>query len=237
MSHFQPKLVDTFRYHLWTDALHLRAIAHQARNRWDRGTYARCTLTNAWTALEMACNDALEVTDIGYRFCEHLNRAIANKGLPKLDWSKGLWHDVRHLQSLRKQFVHAGISEGNRFAEASLADQAIRVCRGAIKAIYAHAGKAAQAWVDDDSDTGFDKRQTVFAYSQNIKQGADHPDTIRVTFVYKDEEHICEYHPAGTDCDPLLDDLIRRTQLPISAVRVYRGSELLKERDLLMRGN
>ena len=93
--------------------------------------------------------------------------------------------------------------------------------------------------MDDDSDTGFDKRQTVFAYSQNIMPGADpnDPDTIRVTYVYKDEEHICEHHPAGTDYDPLLDDLIKRTQLPISAVRVYRGSELLKERDLLMRGN
>ena len=34
---------------------------------------------------------------------------------------------------------------------------AIDVCRRAIKAIYAHTGKAAVVWVDDDSDPGFDK--------------------------------------------------------------------------------
>ena len=56
------------------------ALAHQARNRWDRGTYVRCVLTNTWTALEMACNDALDVTDIGYSFRKKLDSAVEQKG-------------------------------------------------------------------------------------------------------------------------------------------------------------
>jgi hypothetical protein len=60
MAGFLPKLVDTPHYHLWTDALHLRALAHHARNQWDRGTYVRSALIVAWTSLELACDDALD---------------------------------------------------------------------------------------------------------------------------------------------------------------------------------
>jgi hypothetical protein len=35
------KLIENNHYHIWTDALHARALAHEASNRWDRGTYVR----------------------------------------------------------------------------------------------------------------------------------------------------------------------------------------------------
>jgi hypothetical protein len=93
--------------------------------------------------------------------------------------------------------------------------------------------------VDDDSDRGFDKGPSNSAHGMLIAAGTDpnHPDTIRATYVYKDKEHESGCYPAGTDHMPLLDDLVRRIRVPISAVRAYRGNELLEERKLLMRGN
>ena len=162
-AEFRPKLVDTFHYHLWTDALHLRSIAHQARNRWDRGTYVRSALTNAWTVLEMACNEALGVHNIGYSFKRNLNQAIAQLGLSALDWSQGLWKEVSELLALRKEFVHPGISNRSRFPEATVADNVVDVCRRAIKAIYVHAQplKRPPVWVDDNSDPGFEEENSV----------------------------------------------------------------------------
>jgi hypothetical protein len=156
---------------------------------------------------------------------------VRQKCLPRLDWSQGIWQEVTNLQQLRKEFVHKGISDRNRFAEASQADMAIDVCRRAIKAIYAHTGKAAAVWVDDDSDPGFDKGPSNSGHGILIAAGADpnHRDTIRAAYVYKDKEHISGCYPAGTDHKPLLDDLVRRMRVPISAVRAYRGNELLQE--------
>ncbi|MCC7482953.1 MAG: hypothetical protein IT541_15655 [Hyphomicrobiales bacterium] len=237
---FQPKLVDTFHYHLWTDALHMRALAHQARNRWDRGTYVRFTLIAAWTTLEMACDEALETNGIGRRFQDNLKEEVAGKNLPKLNWSQGIWQEVSALQKLRIEFVHQGISDRNRFAEAKQADAAIDVCRRAIKAIYVHAGQVPPEWVDDNSDRGF-QEESRFGVGNLISTGPgvdpNDPDTIRIALVYKDEERITQHCEAGTDYKPLLDELIRKTRVPISAVRAYRGNDLLEERELLMRGN
>jgi hypothetical protein len=239
MGDFQPKLVDTLHYHLWTDALHLRTLAHQARNRWDRGTYVRSTLIAAWTTLETACNDALGVKDIGYSFCRNLNAAIDQKNFPKLDWSQGVWQKASELLTLRKEFVHQGISNRHRFAQSDQADKAINGCRDAIKAIYTHVGKAAPAWVDDDYDPGFEEKPGGSFNLSVIRGGADpnHPDTVRIVYVYKDQERLDGNYPPGTDHKPLLDDLIRRMRVPISNVRAYRGNDLLEERELLMRGN
>jgi hypothetical protein len=150
------------------------------------------------TTLEMACNDALEVSNIGYSFRKNLDKAIKNEDLPKRDWSQGVWKEASELLCLRKEFIHQGISERNRFAEANQADVAIDVCRRAIKAIYAHTGKDAPAWVDDDSDPGFEKEET-FGTAHVTRAGADpnHPDTVRTAYVYKDQERTDGHFPPG----------------------------------------
>lgn len=239
MRHFQPKLVETPHYHLWTDALHLRALAHQARNRWDRGTYVRSTLIDGCIALEIACNDALEATDIGHSFRKNLDAAIDRKNLPRLDWSQGVWQGVSEIRRLRNEFMHQGISNKHRFAEASQADKAIEVCRNAIKAIYAHVGKAAPDWVDDHFDPGFEENPSASLHLTVDRGRFDpqHPDTVRIVYVYKDQERIYGNFPPGTDPKPLFDELIRQIRAPISSLRAYRGNDLLEERELLMRGN
>jgi hypothetical protein len=55
------------------------------------------------------------------------------------------------------------------------------------------------------------------------------PDTIKVTYIYKDKENIREVLPAGTDPNPHVDRLIATIGLPISGIKVYRGKEVIQE--------
>ena len=84
-----PKILESSHYHLWTDALHARALAKQANNRWDRGTYVRWAVTTAWTVLEMSCEDALATGGIGRRFRENLDAACEANGIPPLEGAAG----------------------------------------------------------------------------------------------------------------------------------------------------
>ncbi len=232
------KLVETPHYHLWTDALHARSLARQARNRWDRGTYVRWTITTAWTVLEMACEDALETTGIGRRFPENLNNDLAKKNFPPLEWGQGVWQKVSVVHKARKQYVHINASQKELFPEVIEAEKAIQHLRDAIKSIYIHVGKTPPAWVEDDEDPGWDGGISSFANAMVTHQGvsADDPNAIKIAYVYKDKEYITEICSPDTDPTPLLEDLIRRLRRPVSAVRAYRGTQLLIDRPLSMRG-
>lgn len=126
-----PKLVNNHHYHLWTDALHIRALSHQAKNKWDRGTYVRLAIITAWTVLEIACQDALDDPSISYSFKRNVDDAVSKRSLPKLDWSQGVWQRVIKVQEARKSYIHRFISERDLFPEVSLADEAIETIRSA----------------------------------------------------------------------------------------------------------
>jgi hypothetical protein len=53
---------------------------------------------------------------------------------------------------------------------------------------------------------------------------------VRIAFVSLGVEHEFAIAPAGTDHGPLLDELMRHVNLPMEAVRAYRGSVLLEQR-------
>jgi hypothetical protein len=94
--------------------------------------------------------------------------------------------------------------------------------------------------VDDNTDPGFQEEQQFGIANFTVTGPGVNPnaaDTIRITIVYKDEERTTQYCSADTNYKPLLDEIIQLTRVPISAVRAYRGTQLLEERDLLMRGN
>lgn len=232
------KLVDTPHYHLWTDAVHGGALAHQARNKWDRGTYVRWTIITAWTVLEIACQDALEEPNISYSFRRNLDAAVAARSLSRLDWGKGIWQRVVKVQEQRKSYMHRFVSEKDLFPEAALADNAIGVVREAIQEIYTHAGKTPPKWVEDDEDRGWDTGRSASAHLTVTRKGVDpdDPNAIRVAYVYKGGEYIDEVLSPGTDPIPYMENLIRRIRVPISAVRAYRGTQLIEERQLPMRG-
>jgi hypothetical protein len=194
------KLIENNHYHIWTDALHARALAHKASNRWDRGTYVRWSVMTAWVALEIACQDALEEPKISYSFKDNLNKAIKEKSFAKLDWSKGIWQQVLQVQQYRKNCVHRFSQETDLFPDTSVADNTIAIARQAIIEIYKYVGKNVPLWINDDTDQGWDNK-----------------------------ENIREVLPAGTDPNPHVDLLIATIGLPISGIKVYRGKEVIQE--------
>lgn len=238
MSKNVPKLVTTPHYHLWTDALHARALAHQARNDWDRGTYVRWAVNTAWTAFEAACEDALGASGLGNRFKENVNAAVAKLSLPPLSWGSGIWQQVLKIYALRKDYVHVAIPQIRLFALVSEADEAIHVLRDAVKAIYTHVGKTFPHWINDDYDRGWDDDGGSIGHPTILRVGADarDPDVIKIAHIYKGQEYVNEILPSGTDLEPYIEDLLSNTSVPISAVKIYRGGTLIDERSIPMRG-
>lgn len=242
MSTSSPKLVDNPHYHLWTDTLHIRKLAHQAQNKWDRGTYVRLTYINAWTVLEIACQLALEDSNISYSFKKNLDNAIKNKSLPQLDWSQGIWQRVSEVQEVRKGYVHRFISETNLFPEATLADNAIEVIREAIQAIYNHVRKTPPEWVEDNEDRGWHNAPGISPgigiptlYSKNADE--NDPNAVKITIIREGIEDKQYLEPPGTDPEPFIKRILDNPVSPISAIRVYRGDKLIEERTIPMRGS
>ena len=233
-----PKIVESSHYHIWTDALHARELARQAVNRWDRGTYVRWTITTGWTALEMACEQALETNGIGRRFKEYLNAAISNKGLPPLNWGTGVWQDLLRVHSLRKDFVHINFDQEKLFPENDDAEKSIDTLRNAIKEIFLHSGKNPPEWAEDDHDRGWDTGTKSFANLTVSRAGAtiDDPSCFKVVYIHKDKEYTTEVLPPEADYTQAVEVLLQNIKIPITSVKVYRGSEVVFERELQMRG-
>ena len=236
-----PVLVDSTQCHLWTDALHVRQLALEAANRWDRGTYVRLAVVLTWTALEIACQDALGAPEIGYRFKENLDAAIVARGLSAIDWSQGVWQRVRMLQERRKACVHkfAGLSE--MFPGAEVADQAVTVSREGIKAIYIHAGLQAPGWTDFDHNNGWSGQVGISdSCSATLITGStsiEDPTAVRIYLVRNGVEQLSSVHPQGTDYAPETVRLVQSANVPIGAIRVYEGITLVRELLVNMRGN
>lgn len=236
-----PKIVDSPHYHIWTDALHARELARQARNRWDRGTYVRWAIMTSWTALEIACEDALEKSGIGRRFKENLNEAVKAKNLPDLDWGSGVWQKVLSVHKLRKEYVHINLDQEKLFPKIEEVERAVNIIREAIKYIYAHSGKTVPNWVTDDEDKGWDGEKNwanISAHATVLRAGVveGNPKNIRVAYVHKDREHTSEILPPDADYLPIVENLLKSIKIPIAAIKVYCGNQLVYNRELNWRG-
>lgn len=234
------KLVESAQYHLWTDALHGRALARQAKNNWDRGTYVRWTILSAWSAFEMVCGDVLEASGLGMRFKDNLDKAVAAKGLPRVDWGQGIWQRAAKVYEVRKEFTHVKptIDHARLLAPATEAELAITMLRDAIKEVCRLVGLSSPPWADDDEDRGWDAGPGSMAHITAIRDGADPdgPDTIRIGYVMNGKEYFWGIFPPGTAHEPQLDTLVKCLNGPVQALRAYRGKELLVEWPLKARG-
>jgi hypothetical protein len=241
------RIVDTPQCHLWTDALHVRALAHQAKNRWDRGTYARLTVIMACTALEGALREALpNGTWDRNRFRENIDNALAAAGCQRIVWGNGLWQRVRKIWDSRVKYIHRTLDQRDLFAAASDADEAISKIREAIKDIYSRAGKQVPRWAEADEDRGWEYEEviggidTVSRVGVNLtlaRAGSDASDAITIKYVRKGREYATEVLAPGTDAKPAIDRLIDSVTVPISAVRVYKGDTLEEQIEVKMRGS
>ncbi len=234
------KIVDCIHYHLWTDALHGRELARQAKNDWDRGTYVRWTIQTAWTAFEAVCGDTLGITGLGMRFREKFDEEIEKKGLPALDWGQGLWQQVLVVYGVRKEFIHVkpSATQGRLMTPLPEAEKAITILRQAIYAVCDLVKAPHPPWAADDHDPGFETGRGSWASPTLSREGAreDDPAVIRITYFHRGDEHVDGLFPPGTKHGPLLDDLLKRLNVPVKAIRAYRGRDLIEEREIKARG-
>jgi len=231
--------VQTPHHHLWTDALHSRALAGEARNKWDRGTYVRWTIVTAWTVLEISCQDALNDPEISYRFKENTDEAVRRNGLTPLDWGAGVWQRVRTLQERRKTLMHRFLTESNLFPETSVAHEAIETVREGVVDIYRHAGRPAPHWIIENESRGWDAPQQVGSPTVcRVQADPNDPGSIRIVIVRDGHEYPVEVLPANTDPAPFVQDLLKKADvsIPFALVRIYLGSVLSKEIETRMRG-
>jgi hypothetical protein len=230
------QVIDSIQYHVWSDALHARQLARETKSEWDRGAYVRWTIQTAWSAFENTCSDALGAKGLGMRFRERFDEALATKHLPPVDWGKGIWQNVLQIYSVRKEFTHVVPSISHTKLKSPLADaeRAIAVLRDGIKAVCDLVSLPHPAWAADDADNGWQGQRGGFdctVDAQLVHAGAheNDPDVVRITYVLRGQEHITELAPPGTPHAPLLDRLLKGLNMPVDAVRAYRGATLLDE--------
>ncbi len=231
------KTIDSIQYHVWSDALHARQLARQTENKWDRGAYVRWSIQTAWSAFENVCVEALAASGLGMRFKDRFDEALANKSLPSVDWSRGIWQQVLKVYGVRKDFVHVvpSVSHQTLLTPVADAEDAISVLRAGIKSVLDLVGMPYPAWVTDDEDRGWYGPRGVggsMACVTRVCAGANENDSevIRITYLLRGNEHVCEIAPAGTPHGPILDKLVGSVNVPVDAVRAYCGSVLLEER-------
>jgi hypothetical protein len=234
--------VESPHHHVWTDALHARDLARRAQNEWDLGTYVRWTINTAWTAFEIACEEALRAKRLGERFKPKLDDAFDKNGLPRPDWGEGLWQRIGEVHTLRRGYVHVTTQE-RLFAPLSEAEKAIRVLRDGIKDVYRRVGKEVPLWPDEDENPEPPRlgggAVVGMAHVMITRAGVseDDPGAIRVAYVVRGEEKVSEICPPGTDWAPIVEQLISSLHVAASAIRVYRGAELIEEIRIRMRGS
>lgn len=228
--------VDSPHYHLWTDALHGRHLATNARNDWDRGTYVRWTINSAWSAFEVACAELLSADDLGMRFRERLDKAMANKGLPAIDWGRGVWQRVLKVYGLRKDYTHGRVAQERLFAPTVEASEAIEVLRAAVLALHELVGEAAPNWVMDDANPEAPIGSHAHLTVSSPGAERDHPSTVRVTYVFQGREYESAVLTPGSDPEPAMERILRNTLIPLSSIRSYEGDRLVNEWSIRMRG-
>jgi hypothetical protein len=200
----------------------------------------RACVGTAWTALETSCQDALAANQIGYSFKSNLDKAVAAVGVPAVDWSQGLWQEVRILQERRKMYVHRTLALGDMFPAVSVAEDAVSTVRDAVLDIYKRAGAPEPEWVHIDSSRGWDqpsKFGTPTIAQTHLGASFDDPNTTRVYIVYEGEERLTSVFPAGHDVAETVSSLLQSVRVPIRAIRVYDCGKQVLDLVVAMRGS
>ena len=218
----------------------MRQLAREALNRWDRGTYVRLTVNAAWIALEVFCQEFFERPEIGRRFKENFNKALIDHHLEAVDWSRGLWQSVQELQQFRNSNVHKFLSLKDMFPESSNADEAVFIVRGAIADICARKKTEQPTWLHIDEMRGWQTKKNVSSITGCLIKGdasVDDPNCFRIYIVVRGEEKLTTVLREAAEVDTDVNYLLTNFRTPINAIRVYKGSELMRELLIHTRGN
>jgi len=235
------KLVDTPHYHLWTDMLHARSLARQARNRWDRSAYIRWAITTGWTTFEACCEEAVEKNGLGMRFKNNMNEAITILGLEQIEWGSGLWQKILDLYGKRKSFVHPKFGSVDLFIEIQEVEKAVSLYREGIETIYKYVGKLPPDWIKDDDDKGWDVKSSIRARGYGIHDGAnpDDPASYKVMYVQDGIEYLHSIYPASYEIiriEQIVTNMFGSLVEPVSEINVYKNGNKINSKSITMRG-
>jgi hypothetical protein len=238
----QKDLQHAPRFQLWTDAICFREMAKQAPNTYLSSMCVRNAILSAWTTLEMACCDALEIEKLGMDFRQSLDAEFDKKGIPRLDFGSGIWNYINSkLKEHRKVFTHFGVKLSDRFPPVSLAEEVITKVREAIRDFYVHLGKQPANWVALDQAGGWPERRgtgIVAAHLTVSHAGAtpDTPGVVNIVLVTpQGEEKPTRYLPPDASDDEIfwwVEDYLGKLNVPFKAIRVYRGDQLIHDETL-----
>lgn len=229
------------RFQLWTDALCFREMAKEAPNNYLRSMSVRNAVLSAWTTLEMACCDALGIEKLGNDFRRSLDEEFDKKSIPRLDFGSGIWGEMNStVKGYRKLYSHFGVSLPDRFPPVSIAENAIEKIREAIQDIYGMMSKSYPKWVDLDQSDGWPQRPggvtiTGSVHVSFLHPGAhpDSPDVISIVLkTEQGEEKANRYLPPDTSDEEIfywVEDTLGRLNDRLTAIRVYRGADLIHE--------
>jgi hypothetical protein len=227
---------------LWTDALCLREMAKQAPEKYLQSMCIRNAVLSAWTSLEMACSDALNVRKLrGVKkesFIEKLSRELAKRGKGSLNLDSGIWHDLNEtVRCNRNIFAHSGVESAEKsFPPFSIAEDTINYIRIAIQDIYKLMDKDCPRWVEADHVGGWPERRRV-GLTSSLSVGEDaganlnSPDVIKLNLVKEDgKEDVYRYFSPGTPdvvINGWVEDILGGKLLNVSytKIRVYHGSK------------
>jgi hypothetical protein len=122
----------------------------------------RNAVLSAWTTLEMAYCDALEIEKLE-NFKASLHAEFDKRKISRLNFGSGLWQEINTtIKDHRKRFIHSGVKISDRFPSVSIAEYAISTIREAVHEIYAAVGKQAPRWIDNDQSGGWQERRIGF---------------------------------------------------------------------------
>lgn len=224
-------------YVLWTDALHLRVLAKEAKNKWDRATYVRSTIVTSWTVLEMMVGIAVDDNSVSRRFKDRLIQTLQNRGLGPLDWSQGIWQQVSRLNEIRKNVVHVGVEEAEMFPSWQEADKAVDTVRNALIDIFTHCKKEVPVWIYFSESPGYDTGNRTGARLSGEDVGAkDDPMAFRITYVERGTEYNWLLLLSCKDYKTIISDALKMARAPISEIRVYQKGEIIYTVPIFMRG-
>jgi hypothetical protein len=99
---------DAPRFHLWTDALCFRAMAKEASNNYLSSMCVRNAILSAWTTLEIACCNALEIEKLERELKESLHDEFDKRNIPRLNFGSGLWQEINTTVKGRAIRVYRG---------------------------------------------------------------------------------------------------------------------------------
>jgi hypothetical protein len=235
---------DAPRFQLWTDALCFREMANEAANNYLNSMCVRNAVLSAWTTLEMACCDALEIEKLE-NFKESLHAEFDKRKIPHLNFGSGLWQEINTtIKDHRKQFVHSGVKISDRFPSVSIAENAISTIREAVHEIYAAVEKQAPRWIDNDQSGGWQERRIGFGMFGHltVSNAGARPETLGVVKIVlvtqQDEEKVTRYlEPTASDDEVFwwVEDYLGKLNVPFKAIRVYRGQDLILDENIEVR--